>query len=321
MMKIILLLLSTLLLAEQTSTSRLREGFKKIFKREPKKCDIIWTEQVVPQCETTNEKVCEEVYEDDCHTEFTEECKETFEEMCKTEFVTECKQEYEEICNTEYSKQCKTEYTQECTLHPHCEMVEEEACSTTYEKVCDNHDAAKMLKEWNGMAKKQKRHAPVAERLDAPEGGLDVIEEGDVAKKRMRRGDHLQRVLELVGMKKKEELCHHIPQKHCVIVPVERCHNVQECWQKPEERCWEEPTQTCHQEPRENCVQVPSQRCWQEPQTKCWQEPHKRCTQVLNEVCKEVPKEHCEYLPKLVAKKKCEKQKKFVERLRELVSW
>ena len=57
MMKITLLLLSTLLLAEQTSSSRLREGFKKIFKREPKKCDIIWTEQVVPQCETTNEKV------------------------------------------------------------------------------------------------------------------------------------------------------------------------------------------------------------------------------------------------------------------------
>ena len=68
------------------------------------------------------------------------------------------------------------------------------------------------------MAKKQKRHVPVAEKLDAPEGSLDVIEEGDVAKKRMRRGDHLQRVLELVGMKEKEELCHHIPQKHCVIV-------------------------------------------------------------------------------------------------------
>ena len=68
------------------------------------------------------------------------------------------------------------------------------------------------------MSKKQKRHTPVAEKLDAPEGGLDVIEEGGVAKKRMRRGDHLQRVLELVGMKKKEELCHHIPQKQCVIV-------------------------------------------------------------------------------------------------------
>ena len=69
------------------------------------------------------------------------------------------------------------------------------------------------------MAKKQKRHvSAVAEKIDAPEESLDVIEEGDVAKKRMRRGDHLQRVLELVGMEKKEELCHHIPQKHCVIV-------------------------------------------------------------------------------------------------------
>ena len=94
------------------------------------------------------------MYEDDCHTEFTEECMETFEEMCKTEFVTECKQEYEEICNTEYSSSARLNthryfktleqqhcfssciyYTQyilkECTLHPHCEMVEEEACSTT----------------------------------------------------------------------------------------------------------------------------------------------------------------------------------------------
>ena len=68
------------------------------------------------------------------------------------------------------------------------------------------------------MAKKQKRYVSMAEKLDAPEGSLAVIEEGGVAKKRMRRGDHLQRVLELVGMKKKEELCHHIPQKHCVIV-------------------------------------------------------------------------------------------------------
>ena len=43
--------------------------------------------------------------------------------------------------------------------------------------------------------------------------------------------------------------------------------------------------------------------------------------QVPKEVCKEVAKEHCDYLPKLVAKKKCEKQKKFVEKLKELVSW
>ena len=42
---------------------------------------------------------------------------------------------------------------------------------------------------------------------------------------------------------------------------------------------------------------------------------------VPKEVCKEVAKEHCQYLPKLVAKKKCEKQKKFVEKLRDLVKW
>ena len=109
--------------------SRLRDGFNKLFKREPKKCDIIWTEQVHPHCETTHEKVilktmgksyqqsiflqvCEEVYQDECHTEYTEECKKTYEEICKTEFLTDCKQEYQEICNTEYSTECKTEYIQ-----------------------------------------------------------------------------------------------------------------------------------------------------------------------------------------------------------------
>ena len=43
-----------------------------------------------------------------------------------------------------------------------------------------------MVQEWNGMAKKQKRHVPVAEKLDAPEGGLDVIEEGDIKNTRTK---------------------------------------------------------------------------------------------------------------------------------------
>merc|ERR1719222_1478704 len=121
-----------------------------------------------------------------------------------------------------------------------------------------------------------------------------------MVKSRMRRGDRIQRALELIGLKKKtkENLCHHIPHKHCVMASVEKCHNVEKCWQEPQEKC----------------EQIPQERCWQEPRSKCWQEPHKKCTQVP----KEVPKEHCEYLPKLVAKKKCEKQKKFVEKLKEL---
>ena len=122
-MKVAVLLLSVLL---SCNGSRLREGFKKLFKREPKKCDIIWAEQVHPHCETTYEKVilekignkfhhlqvCEEVYQDECHTEYTEECKKTYEEICQTEFLTDCKQEFQEICNTEFSTECKTEYIQ-----------------------------------------------------------------------------------------------------------------------------------------------------------------------------------------------------------------
>ena len=42
--------------------SRLRDGFNKLFKREPKKCDIIWTEQVHPHCETTYEEVIEKYF-------------------------------------------------------------------------------------------------------------------------------------------------------------------------------------------------------------------------------------------------------------------
>jgi len=326
-MKVAVLLLSILLSCEG---SRLREGFKKLFKREPKKCDIIWTEQVHPHCEITHEKVCEEVYQDECHTDYTEECKETYEEICKTEFLTDCKQEYHEICNTEYSTECKTEYIQECSSHPHCEMVEEEKCSTKYQKICDKDGAAKKVKEWEGEGRK-KRHAPTLEEVEAEEierrlglqgPAYPLTKEDAVVKSRMRRGDHFQRALELIGLKKKKEkLCHHIPHKHCVMVSVEKCHNVEKCWQEPKEKCWEEPHERCHQEPHEKCVQVPHEKCWQEPRSKCWQEPHKKCTQVPKEVCKEVAKEHCEYLPKLVAKKKCEKQKKFVEKLRDLVPW
>lgn len=345
-MKVAVLLLSVLLCCEG---SRLREGFHKLFKREPKKCDIIWTEQIHPHCETTHEKVCEEVYQDECHTEYTEECKKTYEEICKTEFLTDCKQEFQEICNTEYSTECKTEYIQECSSHPHCEMVEEEKCSTKYQKICDNEGAAKKVKEWEESGRKQKRHAPSLEEaeveeierrldlqgpfpltekdtvvkkfLDPPPAGLGIPY--TVVKSRMRRGDRFQRALELIGLKKKtkENLCHHIPHKHCVMVSVEKCHNVEKCWQEPKEICLEEPQERCHQEPQERCEQIPQEKCWQEPRNKCRQEPHKKCTQVPKEVCKEVAKEHCEYLPKLVAKKKCEKQKKFVDKLKELVSW
>ena len=74
------------------------------------------------------------------------------------------------------------------------------------------------------------------------------------------------------------------------------------------------------QEPRNDCRSVPERKCTQVTVMKM-----KACSylflQVLKEVCKDVPKEHCEYLPKLVAKKKCEKQKKFVDKLKDMVKW
>ena len=74
------------------------------------------------------------------------------------------------------------------------------------------------------------------------------------------------------------------------------------------------------QEPRNSCRSVPDRKC-----TQVTVITMKACSylflQVLKEVCKDVPKEHCEYLPKLVAKKKCEKQKKFVDKLKDMVKW
>ena len=154
-----------------------------------------------------------------------------------------------------------------------------------YQKICDNEGAAKKVKEWEEEGRKQKRHAPSLEEaeveeierrlglqgpfpltekdtvvkkfLDPPPAGLGIPY--TVVKSRMRRGDRFQRALELIGLKKKtkENLCHHIPHKHCVMVSfemfhfltnccsflrqvsVEKCHNVEKCWQEPKEICLE----------------------------------------------------------------------------------
>ena len=83
------------------------------------------------------------------------------------------------------------------------------------------------MKEWEGEGRK-KRHAPTLEEVEAEEierrlglqgPAYPLTKEDAVVKSRMRRGDHFQRALELIGLKKKKEkLCHHIPHKHCVMV-------------------------------------------------------------------------------------------------------
>ena len=96
-----------------------------------------------------------------------------------------------------------------------------------YQKICDKDGAAKKVKEWEGEGRK-KRHAPTLEEVEAEEiekrlglqgPAYPLTKKDAVVKSRMRRGDHFQRALELIGLKKKKEkLCHHIPHKHCVMV-------------------------------------------------------------------------------------------------------
>ena len=95
-----------------------------------------------------------------------------------------------------------------------------------YQKICNNDGAAKKkVEEWEAGGRK-KRHAPSLEELEAKEVEVPYSvtkkegssEKDVVVKSRMRRSDHVQRVLELIGLKKKKEnLCHHVPHKHCVM--------------------------------------------------------------------------------------------------------
>ena len=55
--KLAALLLLLLLAAEASAAERKLNLLKKLFKKDPKKCDIIWTEKIWPECTVTQEKV------------------------------------------------------------------------------------------------------------------------------------------------------------------------------------------------------------------------------------------------------------------------
>merc|ERR1740128_1469137 len=102
---------------------------------------------------------------------------------------------------------------------------------------------------------------------------------------------------------------------------VEKCHDVEQCWQEPQENCHQVPHQHCRHEPTERCWDEPSRVCHQEPREACRMVPAQQCHQVAHEVCREEPREHCDYLTKLVPMKKCQKPEEFGAKLRKLVGW
>ena len=57
MTRLAVLLPLLLLAAEVSATEKKLKLLKKLFKKDPKKCDIIWTEKIWPECTVTQEKV------------------------------------------------------------------------------------------------------------------------------------------------------------------------------------------------------------------------------------------------------------------------
>ena len=112
---------------------------------------------------------------------------------------------------------------QVCDSTPHCKTVEEEKCSTKYQKICDpgllEGADLKVVEEQRGEAKKI--FSPVFE--PSPEKGRkrrEVEPEAEVEQGgRRKRHALIKKLFDFIGdKKKKEELCHHVPHKHCVKV-------------------------------------------------------------------------------------------------------
>ena len=166
-MKVAVLLLSILLSCEG---SRLREGFKKLFKREPKKCDIIWTEQVHPHCEITHEKVMHwksgpkfsmkhvvaglrggvpgwvphrlhRGVQGDIRGDLQDRVLDGLQARISRDLQHGILNRVQDwlhpgiwhwlkLFRLQWWDLTSGQYSQECSSHPHCEMVEEEKCST-----------------------------------------------------------------------------------------------------------------------------------------------------------------------------------------------
>merc|ERR1711942_92648 len=73
-------------------------------------CHVEWEDVTTPHCETYNEQVCVEEFQNQCHTEFSTSCQTEY----HTQSSQECSTEYSEVCETEHEQACHTEYSEEC---------------------------------------------------------------------------------------------------------------------------------------------------------------------------------------------------------------
>merc|ERR1712227_191836 len=86
---------------------------------------------------------------------------------------------------------------------------------------------------------------------------------------------------------------------------VEKCRNVNKCYQRPVTKCQETPVESCWDEPRESCKPASSQRCFTEPKEVCRPYPEENCVRSGAETCWDEPREQCTEQRVKVARKWC----------------
>jgi len=86
---------------------------------------------------------------------------------------------------------------------------------------------------------------------------------------------------------------------------VEKCRNVNKCYQRPVTKCQETPVEACWDEPRESCTRGSSQRCFNEPKEVCRNYPEENCVRSVEETCWDEPREQCTEQRVKVARKWC----------------
>jgi len=86
---------------------------------------------------------------------------------------------------------------------------------------------------------------------------------------------------------------------------VEKCRNVNKCYQRPVTKCQETPVEACWDEPRESCTRGSSQRCFNEPKEVCRNYPEENCVRSVEETCWDEPREQCTEEKIQVPKKWC----------------
>merc|ERR1719308_71875 len=65
-------------------------------------CHVEWEDVTTPRCETYNEQVCVEEFQNQCHTEFSTQCKTEYQELCETTDHQKCHTEHDQQCHTEH---------------------------------------------------------------------------------------------------------------------------------------------------------------------------------------------------------------------------